>query len=73
MQLFKKNVTTAGQKEVLVLTEKTILNRCMYFISAIMHNYIEYVYCNYAYYIITLVFFLKPNLIKIIMRKYTEQ
>lgn len=39
MQLFKKNVTAHYQKAFLVLTERIILNHCMYIITAIMHNY----------------------------------
>lgn len=73
MQLFKKNVTTACQKEVLVLTEKTILNHCMYFIIAIMHNYMQSMYVVIMHIIALQLVFFKQNLIKIIMGKYTEQ
>lgn len=39
MQLFNEIVATPYHKAFLVLTEKIILNHCMYIITAIMHNY----------------------------------
>lgn len=45
----------------------------MYFIIAIMHNYMQSMYVVIMHIIALQLVFFKQNLIKIIMGKYTEQ